>query len=277
MVFSRTLVGVASVLTLPAIAAAAEPVVMLPAVPFLPSASGGWIVTLGIGGDVRPSYEGAKDSKVSPKPIISVRRAGTPERFKSLRDNASIALIDFGRFRAGPVGVYKAARKASDHSELHGLKDVKFAVEIGGFAEYYAFDWLRVRSEVRRGFGGHEGFVADFSADVIVPLSERITFAAGPRYTLTDAKYASTYFSVSNIEALASGLPAYDAKAGSNSVGAGMQLRYRFNPQWELRGYIEYDKLLGSAADSPLVKLRGSANQTTFGLGASYSFDVGVR
>lgn len=214
---------------------------------------------------------------LSPKPIVSVRRAGTPERFKSMRDSASFALLDYGRFRAGPVGAFKSARKASDHSELNGLNDVKFAVEVGGFAEYYAFDWLRVRSEVRRGFNGHEGIVADFSADVIVPLSERMIFSAGPRFTVTDAKYAATYFGVSHAEALTSGLPAYDAKGGSNSVGIGAQLRYKLDPQWELRGYVEYDKLLGGAADSPLVKFGGSTNQATFGLGVAYSFDVGVR
>ena len=88
---------------------------------------------------------------------------------------------------------------------------------------------------------------------------------------------AAAYFSVSNIESLASGLPVYDAKGGSNSVGFGAQLRYLLTPKWELRGYVEYDKLLGSVADSPLVQLRGSANQVTYGLGVAYSFDVGVR
>ncbi|HYI26245.1 MAG TPA: MipA/OmpV family protein [Bradyrhizobium sp.] len=276
----RVLVGVLLVgaLGVPAMpATAADPVVTLPAVPFVPSASGNWIVTVGIVGGVQPSFEGANGYVLSPNPIISVRRAGTPARFTSVRDNASFALIDFGRFRAGPVGAFKAARKAGDHGELRGLNDVKLGVEIGGFAEYYAFDWLRVRSEVRRGFGGHEAVVADFSADVIVPLNERMTLAAGPRYTLNDRKAAAAYFSVSNIESLASGLPVYDAKGGSNSVGFGAQLRYLLTPKWELRGYVEYDKLLGSVADSPLVQLRGSANQVTYGLGVAYSFDVGVR
>lgn len=72
-------------------------------------------------------------------------------------------------------------------------------------------------------------------------------------------------------------MPAFDAKAGSNAVGAGAQVRYKLDPQWEVRGYVEYDKLLGSAADSPLVKFGGSANQVTYGVGVAYSFDVGVR
>jgi outer membrane protein len=276
MSLSRGLSGVIGMLAFPAAAVAADPLFKLPSVPFVPSASGDWTITLGVGGEMKPSYLGAGSSELSPKPIISIRRAGSPLRFRSMRDNASFALIDYGRFRAGPVGAYKSARKAADHIELRGLNDVKFAVELGGFAEYYAFDWLRVRSEVRRGIGGHEGIVADFSADVIVPINERMTFAFGPRYTLTDAKYASTYFSVNTLEALASGLPVYDAK-GSGAVGAGAQIRYQLDPKWEVRGYVEYNKLLGSIADSPLVKMRGSADQLTYGIGVAYSFDVGIR
>jgi outer membrane protein len=272
---SRGLLVFAAVLACPAVAAA-DPVLMLPSVPFVPSASGGWTVTLGGGGEMQPSYPGAASSVLSPKPIISMRRAGSPLRFRSMRDNVSLALFDYGRFRAGPVGAYRSARKAADHSELRGLNDVKSAVELGGFAEYYAFDWLRVRSEVRRGFGGHQGFVADVSADVIVPINERMTFAAGPRYTWNDGQHASTYFSVGTVEALASGLPVYDARS-SGAVGAGAQVRYQLNPQWEVRSYVEYNKLLGSIADSPLVKMRGSADQLTYGLGVAYSFDIGVR
>lgn len=276
MSFSRAVLGVVGVLAFPAMAAAADPVLMLPAVPYAPAASGGWTVTLGLGGEMQPSYPGAGSSMLSPKPIISIRRAGSPLRFKSMRDNVSFALLDYGRFRAGPVGAYRSARKAADHSELRGLNDIKFAVELGGFAEYYAFDWLRLRSEVRRGLGGHEGVIADFSADVIVPVNDRMTFAAGPRYTWNDGRYASTYFSVNTIEALASGLPVYDAKS-SSAVGVGGQVRYQLDPQWEVRSYVEYSKLLGSIADSPLVKLRGSADQVTYGLGVAYSFDIAVR
>ena len=69
-------------------------------------------------------------------------------------------------------------------------------------------------------------------------------------------------------------LPAYSASGGLNSYGAGTQVLYRFNQQWEGRTFVEYERLTGSAADSPLVTQRGSANQLTYGLGASYSFDM---
>jgi outer membrane protein len=272
-----------ALLVTPALAftASAQPVLTLPSptsgLPFLPSVSGDWTIAIGGEGALQPDFEGAKRTMFSPTPIFSIHRAGSPDRFHSPRDGASIALVDFGGFRAGPVGKLKSARTAGSYSELNGLGDVKLAVEIGGFVEYFPVDWLRARAEVRRGFGGHNGVVADFSADVIVPVSQRLSLSAGPRFTLEDTKATAPYFGIDAAQAIASGLPAFDAKGGSHAAGAGAQARYQFNPQWEVHSYIEYERLLGSAAASPLVTLRGSPNQTSIGVGTSYSFDVRVR
>jgi outer membrane protein len=244
--------------------------------PFLPSPSGLWTVTVGVDGELMPDFEGAKAYMLSPVPIFSVRRAGTPDRFRSPRDGASLTLVEFDGFHAGPVGRLRPARNAADNSALTGLGDVNMALELGGFAEYFPVDWLRARVEVRQGFGGHHGVVADLSADVIVPLVERLVWSAGPRFTLEDTRATAPYFGINAAQAMASGLAMFDAKGGAHSVGAGTQVRYQINPQWEAHSYVEYDRLLGSAAASPLVAQRGSPNQLTVGLGASYSFDVRV-
>lgn len=261
--------------------AAAQTAFTLPAppveLPFLPSASGNWTLMIGTRVEYKPAFDGAKDSTFSPLPIFSIRRAGTAEPFFSPNDGASIALIDLGNFRAGPAGKFVSARKESKYSELRGLGDVKAAYEIGGFVEYFPVDWLRLRNETRQGFGGHEGIVSDFSADVIVPVTQAITIAAGPRFTWKSAKAISPYLGISATQALASGLPEYDAKSGPYSAGVGAQVKYRINRQWEVHTYVEYERLLGDAAKSPLVTARGSVNQTTFGIGASYAFDFKIR
>jgi outer membrane protein len=261
--------------------AMAEPLVTLPAPPFelpvLPPVSGTWTVMVGVGGAYNPDFEGAKRSMLSPVPIFSVRRAGSTEQFRGPRDGASIALIDFGDLRAGPVGKFVTSRKANSYSELNGLGDVKTAVELGGFVEYYPVDWFRTRAELRQGIGGHHGVVADLSADVIVPVVQRFTISAGPRFTWESTKATSPYFGIDAVQAVTTGLPVFDAKGGAHSVGAGAQVSYRVNPQWEVHAYVEYERLLGDAANSPLVTLRGSPNQTTVGIGASYAFDVRIR
>jgi outer membrane scaffolding protein for murein synthesis (MipA/OmpV family) len=261
--------------------ASAQTAFTLPAPPFdvpmLPSPSGNWTVMVGIGGEYAPDFVGSNNGKALPVPIFSIRRAGSVDQFRGPRDSASIALLDVGNFRAGPAFKYVSSRKSDKYAELTGLGDVKAAYELGGFVEYFPVDWLRLRSELRQGMGGHTGTVADVSADVIVPLIQRLTISAGPRFTWKSTKATAPYFGVDAVQAAASGLPNYDARGGAHSVGFGSQISYRFNPQWEVHAYVEYQKLLGDAADSPLVKLRGSSNQITVGLGASYSFDFRIR
>src|SRR5260370_17548138 len=92
---------------------------------------------VGVGGEYKPDFEGAKRSMLSPVPIFSVRRAGSTEQFRGPRDSASIALIDYGDLRAGPAGKFLSPRKANTYSEHNGLAHVKTPVEPAGFVENY--------------------------------------------------------------------------------------------------------------------------------------------
>jgi len=266
---------------LPRAAMAQDPVITLPAppltLPFLPSLSGDWTVKVGVGGEYRPNFEGANRSMLSPIPIFSIRRAGKADQFRGPRDSAGISFIEMAGFRVGPAFKYVAARNAADFAELRGLGDVKAAIELGGFLEYFPVAWLRGRVEVLQGFGGHHGVVANFSSDLIVPVAPQWTLSGGPRFTLQSAAATAPYFGINAAQAMASGLPQFNARGGAHSAGAGAQLRYQFSPQWEVHSYVEYQRLLGDAAASPLVQQRGSPNQLTVGLGASYSFDVRVK
>ncbi|HLG82588.1 MAG TPA: MipA/OmpV family protein [Bradyrhizobium sp.] len=245
--------------------------------PFLPTLSGTWTATIGAEGAYKPDFEGANASLLSAVPIIYLRRAGSPDDFRSPRDNASIALIDFGDLRAGPVGKFVPARNQSSNSALYGLGDVNAAFELGGFIEFFPVDWFRLRNETRAGLGGHHGVTSDFSADFVVPVTRALTVSVGPRFTLESSGATSPYFSINEAQAMATGLSVFDAKGGAHSAGVGAQVKYRIDPRWEVHSYVEYDRLLGDAAKSPLVTVRGTPNQTTVGIGASYAFDFRIR
>jgi outer membrane protein len=285
-VLSRLVAACVTTIALPAVADAqsAQPdtsvwTLPIPAVslPFLPTPAGLWTITIGVGGNFRPDFEGATRYLLSPTPIINMQRAGSGQQpFISPRDGAGIALFDSGSFRAGPVGTFLSSRKASSDPALNGLHDVKNTVELGGFVEYFPVDWFRARAELRRGFGGSTGVFADLSADAIVPVWNSLTWSAGPRLSFANTRATAPFFSIDQTAAWASGLPLFNAKGGLHSVGAGTQLRYQITPHWEVHSTIEYQRLTGDAAASPLVTQRGSPNQATFSIGASYSFDVRV-
>jgi outer membrane protein len=234
-----------------------------------------WTVTVGVEARVAPRWQGADDNYIFyPVPLLDVRRAGTIERFRGPRDGISIGLIDTGALRIGPVGKIRFPRKESDDGKLVGLGDVGWAYEVGVFADYYWGPWLRTRAEVRQGWGGHDGLMADLMADVIAQVSQQLTLSAGPRITFASTAATSPYYSVNAIQSAASGLPIYSAKGGVRSVGAGAQARYFWTPQWATHAFVEYERLTGDAKNSPVVALRGSPDQWTFGAGVTYAFNI---
>jgi MipA family protein len=244
----------------------------VPALADLAPRSSDWTMTLGAEVRVLPQFEGSQNSYLRPVPIFRIRRANTPEQFRSPRDGGSIALINAGRFKAGPTFKVKLPREESKDAALRGLGDIDWTLEAGAFAEFWPVEWLRTRIEARQGFGGHTGVVGDLTADVVVPLSDRLTFSGGPRISASTAAAASPYFSIDAAQSLASGLPVYSAGGGLRSYGAGMQVSYQIDRNWRTHTFLEYERLAGDAADSPLVTQRGSVNQIQVGIGVTRTF-----
>jgi outer membrane protein len=240
-----------------------------------------WIVTIGLEGRVIPAWAGAPDSKFgwSGMPLFSVRKAGTPPDFFGPRDSFGFSILDLGPFRFGPAVKIVWEREASSYTALNGLGNVNFAVQAGGFAEYWPVPWLRLRGELRQGFGGETGLTGDAFLDAVVPFGQ-FRWSGGPRVTVQSAAAVSPYFSITQAQSAGStvaglaALPVYSASGGLYSYGAGTQLEYFLNPQWSAHAFTEYERLTDSVADSPLVTQRGSPNQFTFGLGATYSFNM---
>ncbi len=244
-----------------------------------------WIVTIGLEGRIIPAWPGASDKKfgLTALPLFSIRQAGTPPDFFGPRDSFGFSIINLGQFQLGPAVQFIGDRKAQNYRELYGLGDVDYTAQVGAFANFWPLPWLRLRGEVRQGIGGETGITGDLFLDAVVPV-DQWTFSGGPRMTLQSTAAVSPYFSITAAQAAATatfvgttGLPAlaaYNASGGLYSYGAGAQAQYRFSPQWEAHVFAEYQRLTGSVADSPIVTVRGSPNQLTYGLGATYSFNM---
>ena len=265
--------GLAAILAVSALGAAkaAEPAAG-PA--WAPGSSSDWTITIGAEGRVLPSYEGSNSYLLVPFPLFDIRRAGTPRHFSGPRDGFGFGVIDTGNFRLGPTFKLRLPRRESDDNDLQGLGDVNWALEAGVFAEFWPVSWLRTRVELRQGFGGHHGVVSDLMADAVVPVTPQLTLSGGPRVTLASTAATAPYFSITPEQSAASGLPVYDASGGFHSFGAGVQARYEWSPQWATHAFLEYERLTGDGANSPIVALRGSRDQLQAGIGVTYSFDM---
>lgn len=220
-----------------------------------------WIITLGVEARVQPPFEGDNRYVFRALPLFDVRRVGTVRHFSSPRDGISVEILESDKFRLGPTLKVRFPRRAKDDRDLRDIGGVGFAVEVGGFVEYWPAHWLRTRAEVRQGFGGHHGIVADLSMDLVASVSPQWTVSGGPRTTFADDDAIAPYFSITPSQAVTSGLPIYNAAGGLRSYGAGVQTRYEWSAQWASHIFVEYDRLTGPVAKSPLVLQRGSPNQ----------------
>ncbi len=269
---ARSFVLVSSLVAGSTMAQAADP--LFSPAPLQPQmqASSGWIIT--VKGNLRagPSYPGADDFSVIGYPSLSFRRAGTPERFSAPDDGLSFSFLEESAFRFGIVGRFQGGRYLEDDRRLVGLEKIDWAVEPGVFVEYWPVEFLRARAEIRRGFNGHEGFVADLGLDLVQRYGA-FTFSAGPRLALGDSEFTRTYFGVTPVEAALNGeVTPYRPSGGITSVGATAAVGYDWTDQWSTMGFVSYKHLVGDAADSPIVERFGSEHQVGVGLTVSYSF-----
>jgi outer membrane protein len=236
--------------------------------------SGDWYLTLGGAGFVAPKFEGDNGRSLQFSPIISLGRQNAKQaRFSSRNDNISFALIDQGSIRAGVAAKLIMPRDDDTSDDLKGLKKVKLGGEVGGFIDIYPTDWIRARAEVRQGIRSHSGLVADTSIDAFTDILPDLQLSGGPRATWATGNYFDTYYGVNAKESAASGLSPYNPGGGLESVGVGGALTWKATRNLTTSSFVEYKRLQGPAADSSLVKEKGSRNQLLIGLSATYKFN----
>lgn len=230
-----------------------------------------FVLDLGIGGSVQPKYDGADNYLLYPFPIISVGRFYVP----GLGQVVDGATTKRGFFFF-PSFNYIGERKASDDPDLTGTNSINWALELGvGIG--YRHDWLRGFVELRQGINGHHGQVGQFGLDIITNPVERVEFSFGPRVAFASEDYMDRYFGVSTTEAVASGgaLTPYDPSGGFKSVGIAARASYAWTDTVSLHLQGRWDRLIGDAADSPIVN-KGSEDQFSAGVGISYRFSFDV-
>ena len=239
-------------------------------------AGSGHIVTIGAGPQVYPKYPGADSYGLYPMFIGGIRRPGQPMPFSAPDQGFGFGLLGSDSpVDIGPVVSFQSKREEQDVGAPVG--DVGFTTEVGGFAQVWIGPNVRIRGDLRRGIGGHKGLIGDIGADLVLRDHDRYIFSIGPRVRLSNGRYQDAYFRVTPAAALASGLPAYDPPGGgAHAVGVQSGLTWRTGRNWGLYGYAGYDRLIGDAARSPIVRDLGSRDQFSGGIGLFYEFHVGL-
>lgn len=257
---------------IPRYAALAVAAALLPVTPTMAQDSDDWRVRVGLGAQFQPKYIGADDREAAPLVDLSIARGNEQFDFSAPDDNFDLTIFSQGGFSIGPVANLQNGRKNSDVGEPVGK--VRTTIEAGGFVEYAVTDSLRLRSEVRKGLGGHKGVVGSVGGDYVWRDGDKYVVSLGPRLLLSNARYHRAWFGVTPEASLATGLPQYRPGSGVHAIAATSGANFQLNRSFGLFGYARYERLVGDAAKSPLVRELGSKNQSSAGIGLNYTFSV---
>jgi outer membrane protein len=224
---------------------------------------------VGAGPQFVPAYPGADKLSIRPYIDLSRTRGDEPFEFEAPDESFGFSLTG-GRLSIGPALNFESSRKPSDVGIA--LDKVKTTIEAGAFVELEVSEAFRLRAEGRKGLGGHDGWTGQVGADFVTRDGDNYLFSIGPRATLSDGRYHEAYFGVNAAEAARTGLAAYAPDGGLQAVGAAASFLTELGGGFGISSYAKYDRLVGDAGRSPVVRGFGSRDQFSGGLALTYTF-----
>lgn len=251
---------------------------------------------VGAGAAWKADYLGSDDYEAAPLPLLHYGWSGEAAASPSSGYKTSLGLIDVqAGFPDGiDVGVariatptrnftlrigggYRFGRDADDNDALKGMGDidgqgivrVTLAGEPAGPRRLGTFYGLKYEADVT---GETDGETLTLFAGHALPVTPRTTLTLSGDLRWADGDEMQAYFGVSPAQAARSGHARFDASSGVSEAGLAARLDWAFAEHWLLSGHLGYSRLLGDAADSPLVDGAGSANQFILATAVAYRF-----
>lgn len=227
-----------------------------------------WKIKIGLIGGYSPEYDGSDEYDFFWAPRLRIAWRDTI----ILTESSLRAQARHGHFRFGPVLKHEKGRSDDDDDDIKGVGDVDSGLGVGAFAKYkrdgYSLE-LQVRKEVA---GGHGGILGELKAEIKLPNNDQPWGKLGSELTFGDDEYMEEFYGINDRQSARSGLSTFDADAGVRSISLYWATEYDFTQNWAIGGRIEYLRMVGDAADSPIVDDAGSPNNVTLALGLTYTF-----
>lgn len=226
-----------------------------------------------------PDYWGSSTNEGAFGPYGRYQFQGTERYVEVLGPQVKLNLLNDKNWRLGPILRYRSARdKDVDDRIVKQMDKVDSVVEGGVFVGYRMplsstpLHQITFNGDVE---GGGNGTEAHLSMMYMQPFSKTIIGNIGLGMTYGNNKFMDNYFGVNSARDIA----LYPSRGGrpynpsSDVVGWNVPFGVSVfvSQDWIVSGGGRYEKLVGDAGDSPVVK-RGDSNQWMFGLGVAYLF-----
>ena len=157
-----------------------------------------WQIAVGAAAAFQPRYDGADRYHFEGGPSVDIRYSDL--YFASTGEGFGANVVQGQNWRISLAVAYDLGRRGQDDDEhLHGMGDINPAPELklaGDYVVSKSFPMV-LRADIRRSFGGSNGWVGDIGAYMPLPGSSKTFFwFAGPSLTFADSKYMNSWFGV---------------------------------------------------------------------------------
>ncbi len=235
-------------------------------------------VTLGVGVGYAPEFLGAGDYEISAVPLVRVANfyGFTLAPFSVSYDLVSHRSANrLWGVKAGPYVALDFGRDEGDSEFLEGTGDVGTSVLAGGFVNLRYGPAMLSVTGAQDLAGGHEGFVINNQASVRFGVTDKLMVVPGLSATWASENYMQSFFGITAAQSAGSIYDQFDADAGVRDVGLNLSVQYEVFENWLLTGLVSYSRLVGDAAESPIVEGPGGSEdqvRVVFGVTRRFSF-----
>lgn len=199
----------------------------------------------------RPAYQGSDDRNNMVLPLIDYQHKNG--FFASTGTGIGYSFINTLVTQAGVRIIPQFGRKEDSSPDLRGMGDIDFGVEASAYwTQRLSINWT-IGANAR---GGGRGAELDLGArwdTAIAPTTRVSVFGYA---TAGNSKSQQTWYGVSPAQSFTSGYPVYSPGAGFRNLQAGVSMNHVFAKRWFVIGGLSVGRLIGDAADSPIVRDR---------------------
>lgn len=223
-----------------------------------------------------PDYLGARDSGTSLRPgfLLTWGRVtlSSGGGFAAVRQDKVVRGLGVELARTEQLRVnlglrFDGGRSEADSPALKGMGDVKSTVRARVGASWQLDPFWRVDgSWTVDAFHRGGGNLVEVSLEREQWIGERTQLSWGTAATLGGPRYLQTYFGVTPEQAARTGYAVYDPSLGLRDVSAFVSLKTDLGAHFVVMGALSVSRVVGPAADSPLV-VRATGWGLTTGLG----------
>ena len=230
-------------------------------------------LTVGGGLAVTPDYVGGGDFRLVP--LIAVDYQHASGFFASTGRGIGYQIKSGPFALSGAVGI-EGGRRERDRrfgmgsDALRGMGDVKSSAT-ANFGITYTLDngmSLGLKSVLalsNRERGNH--YQLGLQKPLLSTAVDQLGLFAMADYA--DAKYMQTFHGVTVAQSVRSGYRAFEASAGFQKVGVGLNWNRKLSDKWSANSTLGVFRLVGDAADSPLTQRKTAP---MYGITFNYSF-----